>query len=443
VDITKKNNTRISHAELKKLVKKYNTFIAQLETIFVGREKVFELLKYALLMRMHTMFFGNPGTSKTAIADILFDSIESENGKVKKFKIELTAFSGEDALFGPYDTKIMREQGALVHQTTGMLPEAHFGRIGEMLDANAATLRALLSSLNERRLVKGRQVLQMPLHTAYCDTNVDPYQFMRRNPTAWAVFDRIAFIHQVGYLSEANLVSEMVSRFQSGQTKMAIDTITLEEINAIADYIMFPPSIIQDKLIYEKYGEAVIEYRAKRKEKIREMEDSAKAQFQKTGRAGQQFEVDMQGIILPDISDRRVCWASQMIEISAVLGGRIQAIPEDMTSAHYILGTSEIERELWIEVITPKIAQINEAKKNQLSEAQRAQIGLMETNLANVLKEQDLDIRINGVTTLTEQIEGMKPEDTTVEEALERFKKTLNEATQKVTTELLNSKRLK
>lgn len=439
----KNENTRITHAELKKLVKKYNAFIAQLETIFVGREKVFELLKYALLMRMHAMFFGVPGTSKTAIADILFDAIESELCKVKKFKVELTQFSGEDVLFGPYDTKVMREQGALIHQTAGMLPESDFARIGEMLDANPATLRALLSSLNERRIVKGRQAIQMPLHTAYCDTNVDPYQFMRRNPSAWAVFDRIAFIHSVGYLSDPGLVSEMVTRFQSGQTKMLIDTIRLEEINAIADYIMFPPSIIQDKLIYEKFGEAVVEYRERRKQKIKEMENTAKSEFQKNGRAGQQFEVDMQGIILPDISDRRVCWASQMIEVSAVLDGRIQAIPEDMLQAHYILGTSDIEKELWIEIITPKIETINAAKKNQLSESQRAQIGLMETSLANVLKEDDLDTRINGVTTLAEQIEGMKPEDATVEEALGRFRMTLSEATKKVTDELLNSKKLK
>jgi MoxR-like ATPase len=425
---TKANSTggtRISHQDLKVAVKKINDYFDSLNKIYVGREKIIELVKYAMLQKSHAIFFGHPGTSKTAIADSMLSGITSAT----KFEVQLTAFMAEDGIFGPYNIKKMRDEGILEHNVEHMLPQADFAIFDEILDASSQVLRSLLSSMNERRMVKGRQVLDLPLHLAYCATNIDPYVYLKRNPQAWAVFDRISFIGQVDYLDKAEDISEMIKRFQYRTSRVPSKTLDLSVINSVCDYILFPPTIIQDQIIFIKFAEAVIEYRKLRKEKMKELEESGDV-------------VNYQGMIFSDISDRRVCWASQMLEVNAVLAGRIHVVPEDMIAAHFVLCTSPIEEKIWKEIISQKVLEIHELKKNELSDLQLKNLGHLKDQFEEIVSEGDLETRINGIATLILQMQAIKPENETVDNLFTALKTRVDEYQVKVGEELLSSKGL-
>ncbi|MEI8223960.1 MAG: AAA family ATPase [bacterium] len=426
--------TRLDLPALKSAVKQVNDYFDEIKKIYVGRDHVIDLIKYAMLQKSHLLFFGNPGTAKTAIGDSVFAGIASST----TFNVQLTAFMAEDGIFGAYNMKKIREEGVLEHNTAGMLPDANMANLDEFLDANPAVLRSMLSALNERRMIKGRQVLEMPLHIAYCSSNVDPFLFLRRNPQAWAVFDRIGFIGRIGYLEQADDVTEMVKRFQNRTSTTPKGRLELATLNSICDYVLMPPTLIQDELIYMKYGEAIIEYRKARKEKLGEFEQAA------TQSSKGEFDIDLQGMIFSDISDRRVCWGSQMIEVEAILNGRIQAEPVDMKAAHYILGTSEVEKQLWFGIIDKKIAEIEEMKKDKLSELQLQRLNSLKDQFESIIDNgHDLETRVNGVATLIHQMDQVHPENAKVKESFDALRSRIEEYRGKVSEELLKEKGLK
>jgi len=118
--------SRMSLQELQDAVKLYHQYFDQLESCFVGREDLLRLLKWAMIQRQHILAFGKPGTAKTAVCDRAFEGIEN----AEKFRIELAMSMLDDAIFGPYNVKKLREEGILEHNIDGMLPRADLARLG-------------------------------------------------------------------------------------------------------------------------------------------------------------------------------------------------------------------------------------------------------------------------------------------------------------------------
>lgn len=191
-----------------------------------------------------------------------------------------------------------------------MLPTATFARIGAFLDGPPQTLRSLLGAMNERRMMRGIQQMDLPLMTVYGDTNKDPSLYIKRNPDSWAVLDRILFIGQLSFLDTPDDVGAMVRRFQNGTPMSPVRTIDAEIMEQLSQYIVIPQSLITDPTIIDTYAAAACEYREER----RKLPDEVKEQF-----------------ILPDISDRRICIASQMLEAEAVLSGASKRKPKTST----------------------------------------------------------------------------------------------------------------
>ncbi len=398
---------------LKSIVSRYNDFFESLKDAFVARERVIELMKYALAQRHHVLVFGPPGTSKTAISDLIMAHIR----KAKTFQVELSMFMTEDAVFGPYDPKRMREEGLLVHNTENMLPEANFARLGEFLDPNMALLRALLGVLNERQLRRGRQILDIPLYTVYCDTNKDPYEVLKSSPYLWAVLDRILFMTKVEYIDSAENMSEMLRRFQTGQTTRLSKDLTLDMIDYISELVVIPPSLITNQLIYVKLGEAFIEYRQRRREMI---EGGEKA-------------------ILPEISDRRFANATQMLEVSAVLNGRVECIPEDMEKVYFAIGTSDWERNLWLEIYEEKKEELKELMSQQVDHAQIVALEAIEKEIEQVDVESDPEEALHTLAVIKNHLDPIRPENEMVEEKRDLLVQQLNSLVD-VATEKLKDK---
>lgn len=389
--------SRLNIRDLKPVIDQFNAYFDQFDGMFVNREDSLKMMKYAIGMRQHMLTFGLPGTAKTKLCDAVFGGITD----ARMFEAELSMFMNEDALFGPYDVKRMRDDGALVNRTDGMLPEAEFARIGEMLDASMPLLRTLLGALNERRFRRGKQIIDMPLMTAYCDTNVPPGEYLRSNPKAFAVLDRILFMDQFVYLEKPEDVSEMVYRFQQGITSRATLELPLETIRVISDLVTVPPGLIGDKRLVSSYGAAVTEYRAARAQMSAEEKD---------------------GFILPYISDRRVNLASQMLELTAILDGRLEASAKDLSSAGLIICTSEPERELWESIVEKHATKYEETRVASIENTQMIALVAIRDQLARgVIDETDTKTAAHTWNVLQEQLSQLVPGNDTIRQEKEEI----------------------
>ena len=101
--------------------------------------------------RENVVFLGPPGTAKSAIVQEMARRIE---GRV--FDYLLTRFTEPNEIFGPFDIRKLRD-GELTTNTEGMLPEADFVFLDELLNANSAILNSLLLALNERLFRRGKE----------------------------------------------------------------------------------------------------------------------------------------------------------------------------------------------------------------------------------------------------------------------------------------------
>jgi MoxR-like ATPase len=130
--------------------------LAPMKRAFVGKDEIIDLLGVCLVAGENLFLLGPPGTAKSALVHDLARRLEGE-----VFDYLLTRFTEPHELFGPFDIRKLRE-GELVTNTEGMLPEASFVFLDELLNANSAILNGLLMALNERRFRRGRESRPLP-----------------------------------------------------------------------------------------------------------------------------------------------------------------------------------------------------------------------------------------------------------------------------------------
>lgn len=127
-----------------------------LKGLFVGKDEVIDLLGVCLVGGENLFILGPPGTAKSALVKELASHLD---GKI--FDYLLTRFTEPNEIFGPFDIRKLRD-GELVTNTEGMLPEASFIFLDELLNANSAILNSLLMVLNERVFRRGRETRKLP-----------------------------------------------------------------------------------------------------------------------------------------------------------------------------------------------------------------------------------------------------------------------------------------
>jgi MoxR-like ATPase len=137
-------------------VDKLKQVLQHLKSVFVGKDEIIDLMGLCLVGRENLFILGPPGTAKSATVRELSKLI---NGQT--FEYLLTRFTEPNELFGPFDIRKLRE-GDLVTNTEGMLPEASFIFLDELLNANSAILNSLLMILNERVFRRGRETRKLP-----------------------------------------------------------------------------------------------------------------------------------------------------------------------------------------------------------------------------------------------------------------------------------------
>lgn len=192
-----------------------------LKACFVSKDEIVDLLGITLVAGENLFLLGPPGTAKSAIVRELSQRI----GGVS-FEYLLTRFTEPSELFGPFDIRKLRD-GMLEVNTEGMLPEATFVFLDELLNANSAILNSLLNVLHERVMRRGREVRKLPLMCAVGASNHLP-----EDQALSALFDRFLLRARCGYADEARL-SEVLDagwKLESGERVVSDAKLDIEEL---------------------------------------------------------------------------------------------------------------------------------------------------------------------------------------------------------------------
>lgn len=281
----------------KELVLKLNQVLQHLKSTFVGKDDIIDLMGICLAGRENIFLLGPPGTAKSALVRELARLL---NGKT--FEYLLTRFTEPNELFGPFDIRKLRE-GDLVTNTEGMLPEASFIFLDELLNANSAILNSLLMVLNERIFRRGRETRKLPALMIVGASNHLP-----EDEALQALFDRFLVRVHCGYVDphQLNDVLDAGWALEQKQNSVVPD-ISSEDILALQALV--PTVNLQD--IRPAYIELI--------EKLRNA-----------------------GVA---VSDRRAVKLQRLIAASALLCNRFTAYLSDMWVLRYIWDTDE-QREI-------------------------------------------------------------------------------------------------
>ncbi|MBN1853688.1 MAG: AAA family ATPase [Pirellulales bacterium] len=255
---------------------------------FVAKDEIIDLLGVSLVAGENLFILGPPGTAKSALVHHMASRLE---GRV--FSYLLTRFTEPNEIFGPFDIRKLRE-GELVTNTEGMLPEASFVFLDELLNANSAILNSLLMVLNERIFRRGRETRHVPTLMFVGASNHLP-----EDEALGALFDR--FLLRVRC---ENVPTEQLQEVADAGWKLDLDGNQPKATFPMDDIMRM------QRLLGEVH---LAEVRPIYIELVHRLRHA--------------------GI---DISDRRVVKLQRLIAASALVCGRFLSLPSDLWILRYI-----------------------------------------------------------------------------------------------------------
>ncbi|KAA0143048.1 AAA domain-containing protein [Gimesia chilikensis] len=300
--------------ELALSLKLKDTILSPMKQTFVGKDEIIDLLGICLVARENLFLLGPPGTAKSALVQDLSRRIE---GNI--FDYLLTRFTEPNEIFGPFDIRKLRE-GELITNTEGMLPEATFVFLDELLNANSAILNSLLMVLNERIFRRGRETRALPTLMVVGASNHLP-----EDSALGALFDR--FLVRVRC---DNVEPDQLSQVLTAGWKMDVKreqtqgTMSIDEIRSL-----------QNSLAQADFSQVQSDY---------------VALIHRMRKAG------------IDVSDRRAVKLQRLLAASAILSGRLKVNRTDFWILRSIWHTEE-QIEILASLVNDAIDQADETEK--------------------------------------------------------------------------------
>ena len=223
------------------------------------------------------------------------------------FDYLLTRFTEPNEIFGPFDIRKLRD-GELVTNTEGMLPEASFVFLDELLNANSAILNSLLNVLNERVFRRGRETRVVPALMVVGASNHLP-----EDDALGALFDRFLMRVHCDNVAREQLSDVLVAGWQLDLNQLQ-RTVTLgvEDVRQLQAGLV----LVDLGTVRPTYVELVHRLR----------------------HAG-----------IP-VSDRRTVKLQRLMAASAMLSGRMQVNTTDLWVLRYIWDTEE-QQEVLAEIV--------------------------------------------------------------------------------------------
>lgn len=316
--------------------------IDPLKKQFIGKDEVIELLGISLVARENLFILGPPGTAKSALVQSMARLID---GKV--FDYLLTRFTEPNEIFGPFDIRRLRE-GDLVTNTDGMLPEAAFVFLDELLNANSAILNSLLMVLNERIFRRGKETLSLPTLMVVGASNSLPQEDALR-----ALFDRFLLRVNCTNVESDQLRNVLQAGWLLESQSQREASVTVEDVRCI------------QQLVVEVNFDSVLDEYVDLVNRLRNA-----------------------GI---EISDRRAVKLQRVIAASAIMCGRVEAHASDLWVLQYIWDS--IEQEEILSAIVQKSLDID-----GIDEQSRHPMSALESEVNPESLARDLELLSNQIS---------------------------------------------
>mgnify|MGYP002397620824 FL=1 len=288
----------------------------------INRKEVIDQIFSAMLMREHALIQSRTGAAKSLLAQQIFSMFEGAN----VFMVQASKEQQPDTYFGGLDIEELKK-GRIMHNTENSLVESEFGFIDEIFDANDYTLRALLTTLNERALILGVQQVPARVHSVIAATN-----YLRVSEITEALLDRFIFKALFIPAKEAYTQFQIAQRYlqHKGQPSIPERRIPYALLKRTSDIIRGVDAEFSVTIPYHVIflANSVIRYYEMQKNRM------IKEHPENHPHVKDYY-----------ISPRTYSRAMDMLRVSAFLNGRMEVVPEDVENLWYLYTVVGIREE--------------------------------------------------------------------------------------------------
>ncbi|MCM2371608.1 AAA family ATPase [Aporhodopirellula aestuarii] len=288
-------NHAIDPGEISQLAGKLRRDVLEpIKDRLIGKDEIVEVLGVALAAGENAFLLGPPGTGKSALINELAGRLHG-----RAFDYLLTRFTEPSELFGPFDLRRLRD-GDLVTNTEGMLPEADFVFLDELLNANSAILNSLLLALNERVFRRGKERVRLPMLMTVGASNRLP-----EDDALAALFDRFLLRVRCDNVDTDRLSEVLSAGWKREQSDPPTPTLGIEDARRLQASV----TQVDLSVMLPAYAKLISRLRT----------------------AGM------------ELSDRRAVRLQKVVAASAVTCGRVHATVSDLWIMRYIWDTPDQE----------------------------------------------------------------------------------------------------
>ena len=168
-----------------------------------GKDHVMALSLLAAVAGEGVFLLGPPGVGKSMVARRL--KMAFEGGR--SFEYLMSRFSTPDEIFGPVSISALKDEGSYRRLTEGYLPSADVVFLDEIWKAGPSIQNALLTVLNEKVYLNGKEEMRLPLKLVMAASNELPAQGENLD----ALWDRFLVRCLVGGIEDKHQFNLMIS----------------------------------------------------------------------------------------------------------------------------------------------------------------------------------------------------------------------------------------